>query len=560
MRVAVIGASGNVGSAVLRALAAEPAVTSVLGVARRLPDRSAPPFDAADWLSLDLAAEDEADVVDRLATALAGADAVVHLAWAIQPNTERDYMRRLNVGGTRRVADAAVRAGVRHLVVASSWGVYSPVQDDVPRTEDAPREGIRSSHYSVDKAAQERVLDELEAEHPEITVTRMRTALIFQADAGAEIARYFLGPFVPLGLLRPGVLPVLPLPGHLRLQVVHADDAGRAYATVVAQRAGGAFNVAAADTLWPVDLARILDHGHIVPVPPALVRPLVHYAWRARLVAADAGWLDMGLGVPVMDTTRIRALGWRETRSAEDALRELLDGLRDRRGLASPVLRAKDRNFGGPVESAPARAGLGNGRGRGGAGAGGGAGGGGRHRSPALAAAVGPAHVPPHLDAGLLGLYLSDHLTGATAGLGRMTRMAEAYADTPMADDLAAMASQLREERDLLRELIHALGLRQRPYRQAAAQAGELVGRLKLNRRVLTRSPMTPLLEIEVMRGAVLGKLGVWQTLADHAEELGLPAETFVSLADRARDQAATLDLLHERSRRTAFRGGSGTD
>lgn len=267
MRVAVIGASGNVGSAVLRALAAEPAVTSVLGVARRLPDRSAPPFDAADWLSLDLAAEDEADVVDRLATALAGADAVVHLAWAIQPNTERDYMRRLNVGGTRRVADAAVRAGVRHLVVASSWGCTPRCRTTsrAPRT----RPGRASAPPTTAWTRQPRsgCSTSLEAEHPEITVTRMRTALIFQADAGAEIARYFLGPFVPLGLLRPGVLPVLPLPGHLRLQVVHADDAGRAYATVVAQRAGGAFNVAAADTLWPVDLARILDHGHIVPVP-----------------------------------------------------------------------------------------------------------------------------------------------------------------------------------------------------------------------------------------------------------------------------------------------------
>ncbi|WP_235857059.1 NAD-dependent epimerase/dehydratase family protein [Occultella glacieicola] len=536
-----MGASGNVGTAVLRALAATDEVTTVVGIARRPPEDRSPPYDSVTWLSVDLAAR--RGVEDALTEAFAGADAVIHLVWAIQPNTDRDYMRRVNVSGTERVARAVVRSGVPHLVVASSWAVYSPVDDDVPRDENAARAGIPSSHYSVDKAAQERVLDEFEAT-PGLTITRMRTALVFQGEAGAQIVRYFLGPWVPTSLLRTGAVPVLPLPKGLRLQIVHGDDVGRAYAAVVAHRAGGAFNVAAADTLWPRDLAGILARGHHVELPPEVVRPFLHYAWRARLVASDAGWLDMAMGVPVMDTARIRDLGWTEQNSAEDALREVVAGIREHRGTTSPSLRPDDTRFGGPIESlTPAPTDRDTDRGY-------------RMLPPGALA----ARVSEHVDADLLGLYLSDHLTGATAGTERIRRMAHAFADTPLGRDLATIRDQITRERELLRELIALLGLRRRPHRQAGAWVAEHVGRLKLNERLVGSSPMTPLLEVELMRSAVSGKEGVWQTLESLAAELRLPPTVFADLAEDARRQRATLDRLHRDLLPDVFAAGPGGD
>ncbi|GAA1625357.1 NAD-dependent epimerase/dehydratase family protein [Georgenia ruanii] len=541
MRVAVVGASGNVGTAVLRALAAEPAVTSVVGVARRPPDRRAAPYDAAEWVSADvgaLAMNDAAEeaVVARLARAFAGADAVVHLAWVLQPNHDRDELRRVNVEGTRRVAAACARAGVGQLVAACSVASYSPVDDDVPREESWATGGIRSSHYSVDKAAEERILDAFEAEHPEIAVARMRTALVFQAVAGAQIARYFLGPWVPAGLLRPGTLPVLALPAGLRLQVVHADDAARAYLLAVLRRARGAFNVATDPVLRADDLARVLDHGRLVEVPPRLVRPVVDLAWRSRVLASDAGWLDMAMGVPLMDTARVRAqLGWAPRHDAEETLREMLEGIADRDGTPSPTMRPGDRQFRDVRET------------------------GGRHRESPTPGDVMAARVPSHIDAHLLGLYLSDHLTGATGGADRIQHMAHAYADTAMGPDLAALADEITAAREALRAIIEALDLRQRPYRQAAAWVAERVGRLKLNGRVLTRSPLTPLLELELMRGAVNGQAGLWETLAELAPDLGLPPERFEELVERSKGFSPRLERLHELARGEAFRAEVGT-
>ena len=163
-------------------------------------------------------------------------------------------------------------------------------------------------------------------------------------------------------------------------------------------------------------------------------------------------------------------------------------------------------------------------------------------------------HIPETIDEKLLGLYLSDHLTGSTAGLGRLERMAKDFTDTPVHSELAGLAADIGRERDLLRQLIHDLGLRQRPHRQAAAWLAEHAGRLKLNGRLLSRSPMTLVLESELMRAAFLGKIGGWQTLEELAPQLGLEPSTFTRLITEGRAQIEIMDRVHEHARINAFR------
>ena len=343
MKVAVIGATGNTGTALLWALSSTPEVDSVLGVARRVPGPTAP-YTRADWASFDIGVapgtqREEARLVDELAELLRGVDAVVHLAWLIQPNHDRDVLRHANVDGTRRVAEACVRAGVGQLVVASSVGAYSPVHDDVPRDESWPTRGVPTSHYSVDKAAQEKVLDRFEARHRDVAVARLRPSLVFQNDSGAEIGRYFLGPFVPRVLLTPGKPPFVPLPRGLRLQVVHADDVAHAYVRALLTRAHGAFNIASDPVLRTGDLASLVGRGPLLEVPPTLVRRALWAGWSARLVAADPGWLDMGMSAPVMDTSRARSeLGWSPRHSAQATVIEMLRGISGSAGRPSPPL------------------------------------------------------------------------------------------------------------------------------------------------------------------------------------------------------------------------------
>jgi len=360
MRVVVVGGSGNVGTAVLRRFAQDDTITSVVAVARRAPrDRPPPPYDVATWVACDIGAHDADErVVATLADTFAGADAVVHLAWAIQPSHDRARLRATNVVGARRVVRGAARAGVPHLVVVSSVGAYAPSPDDVLRDESWPTAGVRSSSYSVDKASVEALLDRAQA-RTSLVVARLRPALVFQRDAGHEIARYFLGPLVP-GRLLDGHAPVLPWPRGLRLQAVHADDVADAVREAVVRQVRGPFNLAGPGVVRGPDVAALVAGARLREVPPAVARAALSAAWHARLVPVGPGWLDMAMSAPLLDTTRAgRELGWRPVHPGVAAVHAAVRGIAAGAGTASPPLRPRGRWSGDDVRAGAARGTLG---------------------------------------------------------------------------------------------------------------------------------------------------------------------------------------------------------
>jgi UDP-glucose 4-epimerase len=336
MRIVVVGATGNVGTSVLRSLADEPAVDSVLGVARRLPGLGYP---KTDWAQADVSRDD-------LAPHFRGADVVIHLAWLIQPGRDEATLRATNVDGSARVFDAAAAAGVPALVHASSVGAYSPGPKDRRVDESWPTDGIESSFYSRHKAEVERLLDRFERESPAVRVVRLRPALIFKRDAATGIRRLFGGPFLPSPLVRRELIPVVPRTPRLVFQAVHSHDVGDAYRRAALTDVRGAFNIAAEPVLDPAQLAELLS-ARPIPVHPGLLRAGAALSFRLRLQPSEPGWLDMGLAVPLMDTTRARReLGWEPRRGADDALRELLAGMRERAGIDTPPLA---RGSSGPL-------------------------------------------------------------------------------------------------------------------------------------------------------------------------------------------------------------------
>lgn len=340
MRVVVIGASGNVGTALLRRFREDETITSVVAVSRRAPRRPPPaPYDVARWEAVDIGAPGpDAPVVDRLREVVAGADAVVHLAWLIQPSHDRDLLRRTHVDGTRRLLAAVVAARVPHLVVSSSVGAYAPSYSETPRDEEWEIGGVRTSDYSVDKVAVERLLDEAELRHPMLTIARLRPALVFQRAAGSQIKRYFLGPFVPARLLD-GHLPVLPWPAGLRVQAVHADDLADAFRETVVRQARGPFNIAGPGLVRAPDVADVLSRDRWREVPHAPVRAALNLAWHARLAPIGPGWFDLAASVPVLDTARAqRQLAFRPRYTGVQAMRDLLSGLVRGSGTASPPM------------------------------------------------------------------------------------------------------------------------------------------------------------------------------------------------------------------------------
>ncbi len=328
MRVVVTGATGNVGTSLLSKLVEDPAVAEIVGLARRRPQLELP---RTRWVSADI-------VRDDLVPLFAGADVVVHLAWLIQPSHDRATTRAVNVDGSRRVFEAAVSAGVPALVYASSVGAYSPGPKDRAVDESWPTDGIPTSFYSRDKADVEAILDGFEEAHPQMRVVRLRPGLIFKAEAASGIRRLFAGPLLPTALLRRRLIPIVPSLPRLRFQAVHSLDIGEAYHLAVMRDVRGAFNVAADPVLDPPELGRLLG-ARPVPVSERMLRAAVDASWKLRLQPTPSGWLDLALGVPLMDTARARGeLGWAPTRTSGEALLELIDAMRRGDGLPTAPL------------------------------------------------------------------------------------------------------------------------------------------------------------------------------------------------------------------------------
>src|ERR1700761_2187629 len=118
MRIAVTGASGVVGRGVVPRLLSQG--HEVVGLARRRPE---------SWPSAATFVQSDIRDAAGVRQAVAGANVVVHCAWALDPAANGPDHREINVGGTANVLDAMARAGTRRIVLASSAHVYGTAQN-----------------------------------------------------------------------------------------------------------------------------------------------------------------------------------------------------------------------------------------------------------------------------------------------------------------------------------------------------------------------------------------------------------------------------------------------
>jgi hypothetical protein len=143
----------------------------------------------------------------------------------------------------------------------------------------------------------------------------------------------------------------------------------------------------------------------------------------------------------------------------------------------------------------------------------------------------------------LLGIYCNDHLAAATGGIELVSRMLGVHRGASYEPRLEQLLDELREERAGLRSSMAALGLPVRQYKQIGSWVGEKLSRLKLNGHVLSRSPLSDLVEFEFIATAVLAKRAGFETLREIAAvDSRLDAQLLdglIAQADRQHDWLA---------------------
>jgi nucleoside-diphosphate-sugar epimerase len=290
-RIAVTGASGNLGRAVVERLLAAPEVDEVVAL-----DRAASTVAHPKLRSLVVDVRDPA-----LGEQLRGCSTVVHLAFVVESGSrDAAAVDAINVGGTKNVVRAALAAAVEHVVYASSIASYGFHADNAGRALDeaAPARGNAEFYYTRTKAEVERWLDEVEAERPGLALARLRPCMFMDpASTRADVLRTPM--FVRFTR------------SDVPIHVAHQADIADAFVLAVRRRARGAFNLAPEDALPLGSWARAIGR-RAVPLPDAALRAF-ELAYARGLGDVDPAWFRFTVQHPIVVTSERarRELGWR---------------------------------------------------------------------------------------------------------------------------------------------------------------------------------------------------------------------------------------------------------
>jgi UDP-glucose 4-epimerase len=329
LSVAVTGATGDFGVPLLRRLDAEPAVAEITAVARGEFDPAAAGLTKVRFLA--------GDVLDPVAVerGVAGADVVVHLAFLIFG--KRAETRRINLDGCRNVFSAAVTAGVRRIVYASSaavYGFHGRTTDLLP--EEAPCRPNRNYEYTKEKVATERMLLDL-VSGTDVAAYLFRSCVVGGPESLALVRDNpyrLLAARLPAALRRAGsrMFRPLVLDAGVPMQLVHAADVVEAFlAGILGIGSPGAYNLAAPEELSISEVSRALGWP-VLRIPRGVARAGRGLAELTPWTPPELQFYSHLLSEPVLvDCTRARKeLGWQPRHDGGSVLAETVAAARAR--------------------------------------------------------------------------------------------------------------------------------------------------------------------------------------------------------------------------------------
>ena len=306
LRVALTGAAGYLGTELARRCVAADA--TVLGLDIRRP--------SGDWpAAAHFAAQDVTDASLRARLVDFAPDVLVHLAWVFDPIHDQERERRVDVDGTRNAFEAAAAAGVRRIVYPSSTTSYGiePGRSRALLESDPPTPNP-AYPYGRFKAEVEQWLPSFRAAHPEVELVVARACIVIGRNA-RNIVTYITE--WPLMFRVSGYDPPL--------QFLHEADAADMMWWAMTEAPAGTFNAAGHGVVTYREVCRMARRP-CLPLPAALLYPLVGLGWRLRLLRFPPGLLDYIRYSWVADTgVMTDELGFRPRFGSRDALADYID-------------------------------------------------------------------------------------------------------------------------------------------------------------------------------------------------------------------------------------------
>lgn len=273
MRIAVTGVAGYFGRKIMERLEKNDEVEKVVGISRRKYHHS---FTKLDYHRMDVRSKELGELFAKNEV-----DAVVHLAFVLNPIHNKKEMHSIDIEGARNVLDASKRAGIRKIIMTSSTTVYGTWADNPEfLTEESPVRPHPTYYYSRDKVEIEKMCNDFKKKNDDVILTIFRPCLV-------------LGPTTNQFYSKLLNWPVLPLVGgsNPEIQFVHEDDVGRAYEFFLMNDFDGVFNIVGDGTMKWKEIIETAGK-RAVKMPDSVIYPLLKALWALHLVGIPPEILD----------------------------------------------------------------------------------------------------------------------------------------------------------------------------------------------------------------------------------------------------------------------------
>lgn len=265
-RIAVTGSSGYCGCRFIARVRKNAPSVRILGLDAAVASNDAPD----EFHQIDVR---DSKIVEPLREF--APDTIVHMAFMMNAIYDDALMRDININGSRNVFAAVATVKPQRFLHYSSMTAYGAWPDNpVPMDETWPLRARSDFRYAADKTELERDILQFATDHPEMTVSWVRPALVLGQGAQNYLTRYLLD----------GLFVALPDGVDSPIQFVHEDDLTRATWEILARDGRGPFNVCPPNWMTWSEVAR-LRNKRAVKLPLWLIRGSARIWWTLRLPA-----------------------------------------------------------------------------------------------------------------------------------------------------------------------------------------------------------------------------------------------------------------------------------
>jgi UDP-glucose 4-epimerase len=270
--VAITGVNSYFASTVLPKLEADPEIETIIGI------------DVTPWRGgFEKVTFHKEDIrSDKIADLLTGVDVLYHLAFIVGEIQDKEATRDININGSRNVFSACARNRVEKVIYTSSMTVYGSRPDNpIGITEELPVSRQGGNYYNSSKVEVEDLAMDFFKDHPRITLTILRAALLVGPGIDNMFSR--------LWSLK---LAALPAGNTAHNQLIHEEDLGEALYLAYEKDVPGIYNVTADDavpTRWCFRTAGAV----VLSLPELLLKPLASAAFKLRVFPASGGWVRL---------------------------------------------------------------------------------------------------------------------------------------------------------------------------------------------------------------------------------------------------------------------------